>query len=109
MIQAGLLISVYELGHAIMPAAYISIGSCAREGIALGIHERNAPQMLRQPVNWPAWEERQRVWWLIIILDRSGVALSAYFLYGRDAYDLLDTSLLGATKDHYALMILVKT
>jgi hypothetical protein len=73
-VQASLLISVYELGHAVFPAAYLSIASCAREGIALGIHHRDAPQMLHRPLNWTTWEERQRVWWLIIILDRSAIA-----------------------------------
>lgn len=72
-VQAGLLISVYELGHAILPAAYLSIANCAREGIALGIHHRDAPQMLHRPSNWISWEERQRVWWFVLILDRSGV------------------------------------
>lgn len=70
-VQAGLLIAVYELGHAILPAAYTSVGACARQGISLGIHKKNAPQILKKPRNWLDWEERQRVWWFIIILDRS--------------------------------------
>lgn len=69
-VQAGLLIAVYELGHAILPAAYTSVGTCARQGISLGIHKRDAPQVLRKPRNWRDWEERHRVWWLIVILDR---------------------------------------
>lgn len=69
-VQASLLIAVYELGHAILPAAYISIGACSRQGISLGIHKRDAPQILRKPRSWIDWEERQRVWWLIVILDR---------------------------------------
>ncbi|KAH8810901.1 fungal-specific transcription factor domain protein [Xylogone sp. PMI_703] len=73
-LQASLIIAVYELGHAIFPAAYISIGHCARYGVALGIHNRLAPQMLPKPRSWLDWEERQRVWWLIIILDRYVVA-----------------------------------
>lgn len=69
-VQASLLIAIYELGHAIFPAAYTSIGACARQGISLGIHKRDAPQILRKPRTWIDWEERQRVWWLIVILDR---------------------------------------
>ncbi|KAH8691530.1 hypothetical protein BGW36DRAFT_54062 [Talaromyces proteolyticus] len=69
-LQATLLITVYELGHAVFPAAYLSIGSCARLGFAMGIHHKSAPQMLRKPRNWMDWDERQRVWWLVIILDR---------------------------------------
>lgn len=79
-VQAGLLIVVYELGHAIFPAAYRSIGDCARQGIALGIHDKLAPRMLRKPRNWLDWEERQRIWWLIVILDRlEQASASAYF------------------------------
>lgn len=70
-LQASLIIATYELGHAIFPAAYTSIGDCARHGIALGLHNKLAPQMLRKPRSWVDWEERQRVWWFIIILDRS--------------------------------------
>lgn len=70
LIQANLLIAVYELGHAILPAAYTSIARCARNGIALGIHTNSATQLLQNPRNWNDWEERQRIWWLIMILDR---------------------------------------
>lgn len=71
-LQASLIIAVYELGHGIFPAAYTSIGTCARHGIALGLHNRLAPQMLQKPRSWVDWEERQRVWWLVVVLDRSG-------------------------------------
>ncbi|KAJ5619730.1 fungal-specific transcription factor domain protein [Penicillium lagena] len=76
-LQANLLISVYELGHAIYPAAYVSIGLAARQGIALGIHNHSAPQLPRAPIKWIDWEERRRVWWLILILDRI-VTLGSY-------------------------------
>ncbi|KAH8803327.1 fungal-specific transcription factor domain protein [Xylogone sp. PMI_703] len=69
-LQASLIIAVYELGHAIFPAAYTSIGNCARHGISLGLHNKLAPQMLRRARGWVDWEERQRVWWFIIVLDR---------------------------------------
>jgi hypothetical protein len=80
-LQASLLIAVYELGHAILPAAYRTIGDCARQGITLGIHDILAPQMLRKPRSWLDWEERQRVWWLVVILDRlGGDSISCFFL-----------------------------
>jgi hypothetical protein len=70
MIQAGLLLSVYELGHAIFPAAFITIGHCARSAIAMGLHNRLSPQLAGKPRSWADWEERQRAWWMIVILDR---------------------------------------
>jgi hypothetical protein len=69
-LQANLIIAIYEMGHGIFPTAYISMGSCVTQAMALGIHDRNAPQILEQPRTWVEWEERQRVWWLIVILDR---------------------------------------
>lgn len=46
MMQALLLISLYELGHSIYPAAYLSIGHAARLGHAMGLHARDVPQMV---------------------------------------------------------------
>ncbi|KAF4965163.1 hypothetical protein FSARC_7030 [Fusarium sarcochroum] len=70
IVQAGLLLSVYELGHAIFPAAFMTIGLCARIGIVLGLHSKLAPQLAGKPRSWTDWEERQRVWWMTVILDR---------------------------------------
>ncbi|KAL7811964.1 fungal-specific transcription factor domain-containing protein [Trichoderma gracile] len=69
-LQANLLIAVYEMGHGIFPAAYVSMGCCVTQAMALGIHHREAPQILEQPRTWIDWEERQRVWWLVVILER---------------------------------------
>ncbi|QYS95142.1 Zn(2)-C6 fungal-type domain-containing protein [Trichoderma simmonsii] len=69
-LQANLLISVYEMGHGIFPAAYVSVGCCVTQAMVLGIHNREAPQILEQPRTWIDWEERQRVWWLVVILER---------------------------------------
>lgn len=71
MIQALLLISMYEMGHSIYPAAYLSIGNAARIGYAMGLHHaKDTPQMLPRPTTWTEQEERRRVWWGIILLDR---------------------------------------
>jgi hypothetical protein len=70
IIQASLLLSVYELGHGIFPAAFMTFGHCSRSGIAMGLHNRLAPQLAGKPRSWADWEERQRVWWMVVILDR---------------------------------------
>lgn len=70
MIQALLLIALYEMGHAIYPAAYLSIGNAARVGHAMGLHVKDVPQMLPRPTTWTEQEERRRVWWGVVILDR---------------------------------------
>ncbi|KAL3469142.1 hypothetical protein BJX99DRAFT_87694 [Aspergillus californicus] len=78
ILQAGLLIALYELGQGIYPAAYLSIGACARYACLLGIEGNlgasGATQ--RQRIGSPMvlsmleMEERRRVWWGIVILDR---------------------------------------
>ena len=37
VIQTGLLLSSYELGHIIWPAVYMSVVACARYRLALGL------------------------------------------------------------------------
>lgn len=72
LIQAGQLISLYEMGHAIYPAAYLTVGNCARVGHAMGLHAalKDTPQVLPRPTTWTEHEERRRVWWGVVILDR---------------------------------------
>jgi hypothetical protein len=47
LLQASLLIALYEIANAIYPAAYLTVGHSARVGHALGIHDRKrAPQLI---------------------------------------------------------------
>jgi hypothetical protein len=71
LLQAKILLTIFELGHAIYPAAYFSIASCARYGTALGVNKcleanvlSNAPAAILEA------EEKKRAWWAILILDR---------------------------------------
>lgn len=71
LLQAGVLLAVYEFGHAIFPAAYITIGRCAKIGHAIGVHHgASPPQMLTPPATWTEMEERSRLWWAVLLLDR---------------------------------------
>ena len=46
LLQAVLLISLYEAAHGIYPAAFLSVGHCAQLGHAMGLHDRqNVTQM----------------------------------------------------------------
>jgi hypothetical protein len=69
-LQAGLLISMYELGHAIYLEAHISVSRNANLGLELGIHEIVSDRMNPSPNSWTEHEERTRTWWGIVILDR---------------------------------------
>ncbi|UKZ81898.1 hypothetical protein TrVFT333_009674 [Trichoderma virens FT-333] len=67
-LQAKVLLAYYELGHAIYPAAYLATGSCAKYGIALGLH--NASHQTVQTLSLDEAEERLRTWWAILVLER---------------------------------------
>jgi Fungal specific transcription factor domain len=69
VLQAGLLLSLYELGHAIYPSAYLSIGACARYAYALGIN-KDAKVHATKVLTLVELEENKRVLWGIVILDR---------------------------------------
>jgi hypothetical protein len=68
-LQSGVLIALYEVGHGIYPSAILSISSCARYGRALGINLTSKVSSERS-LSYFELEERRRVWWAIVILDR---------------------------------------
>lgn len=65
-LQASIMLALFEIGHAIYPSAYFSVGFCARLATALGvdrtIYESSGP--------WADIEEARRCWWAILIMDR---------------------------------------
>lgn len=72
VLQAALLIASYETGHAIYPAAYFTVGACARYGTAIGSDKLMTDHIgdgkLGQ--SWIEIEEMRRAWWGVLILDR---------------------------------------
>jgi hypothetical protein len=69
MLQAWILLAVYEYSHAIYPSAYLSIGACARYAAALGL-DLNETNGQKQMFLWVEAEERTRTLWVIMMLDR---------------------------------------
>ncbi|UKZ45883.1 hypothetical protein TrVGV298_000076 [Trichoderma virens] len=69
VLQAIILIALYELGHAIYPAAYLTVGYCVRYGSALGIHKA-VEQYSEEAFSITESEERRRSWWAVLVLDR---------------------------------------
>lgn len=69
VLQAGILIALYEVGNALYPAAFLSVGACARFAYALGI-TGTGPVHASRVTTLVELEERRRVWWAIVILDR---------------------------------------
>lgn len=71
VMQAGLLIAVYELGYGIYPAAHLTIGTCARYGVALGL-DKEGSSWEHDSARWIEYEEKHRAWWAVSILDKYG-------------------------------------
>ena len=71
LLQSAIMVAVYETGHAIYPAAYLSTGHCVRIGQLLGLHDgQNALQVLARSGAWAEHEERRRCWWGCMLVDR---------------------------------------
>lgn len=69
-VQARLLLSVFEIGHGLYPAASISIGACARTARALGLNKKQFKNASLDNSSKQRAEEEKRVWWEIVNLDR---------------------------------------
>lgn len=69
LLQAQVLVAMYEQGHAIYPSAYLTVGCCAKYGIALGINQTVDPNRGARSTLVDSEEER-RTWWAILLLDR---------------------------------------
>ncbi|RFU73220.1 fungal specific transcription factor, partial [Trichoderma arundinaceum] len=76
VLQANILIAVYEMAQAIYPVAFLTVGACARYGMALGIDKLEEESQYP----WPETEEKRRAWWAILALDR-------YLPIDDDAWD----------------------
>jgi hypothetical protein len=68
-LQSGVLLALFELGNGIYPAAYTTVGACARFAHALGLPSGKIIGVTK-PATLVEVEERRRVWWAIVILDR---------------------------------------
>ncbi|KAL7914670.1 hypothetical protein GGI35DRAFT_434964 [Trichoderma velutinum] len=71
VLQAAVLTTIYEIGHGIYPAAYMSVGRCARLGHVMGLHGKSSTsKSFKQPTSWGEAEEVKRTWFAVLILDR---------------------------------------
>lgn len=71
LVQSLVLLAVYEMGHAIYPAAYLTVGRAARLAMVIGLHNTKlATQLFVLPDMWSLREEQGRTWWAIFVLDK---------------------------------------
>ncbi|KAF5582078.1 Zn(II)2Cys6 transcription factor [Fusarium pseudocircinatum] len=75
VMQAAVFIAVFEMGDAIFPTAYLTVGALARYGMAMGMDKINQDALGKDctataGASWTDIEELRRVWWGALILDR---------------------------------------
>jgi hypothetical protein len=81
VLQAAILMATFELGHAIYPAAYLTVGYCVRYGSAIGLHKA-VEHYSEEGFSITESEERRRSWWAILVLDRLvSLYLSLFFSF----------------------------
>jgi hypothetical protein len=69
VVQCRILVAFYEIGHAIYPAASMSIGTAAKLARVLCLHRKSSQTIENLPDAIDS-EERKRVWWAVVNLDR---------------------------------------
>lgn len=67
LLQALLLLLLYEYGHGIYPCAYMTLGACTRYLAALRIE--TGPCSVT-PSGWIDIESRRRLWWSVYVMER---------------------------------------
>jgi len=70
VVQARLLVSLFEAGHGIEPAAYISIAATARAAAAIKLDQNNDDGLEEDASPHGEYSEGACVWWGIVMLDR---------------------------------------
>ncbi|KAJ5107682.1 fungal-specific transcription factor domain-containing protein [Penicillium angulare] len=68
LLQASLLLLLYEHGHGIYPSAYTTLGSCARY---LGALDIGTGSEYDDTGDWMEGEQRRRLWWFIYVMERN--------------------------------------
>jgi Fungal specific transcription factor domain len=69
-LQANVLIAIYELSQSLHEAAELSIGICARVGMAMGLHRTLNSRIPTNHLPLRDVERQRRIWWCIIIIER---------------------------------------
>lgn len=72
LVQSLVLLAVFEIGHGIYPAAYLTVGNAGRIAAIMGLRitKHHKQQSGAPPETWRLREEKRRLWWAIFLLDR---------------------------------------
>lgn len=84
LVQCLVLLAAYELGHAIYPEAYMTVGQASRLAGMIGLHNKTlAQQLFTAADTWTYREEQRRTWWAIFLLDKYVVEEETWFSMRR--------------------------
>jgi len=78
MVQARLLMTVFEVGHRLYPATYISSGANLRAAMNLGVHVDENQKLLKIFGSGERAEEAQRTWSGVLVTDRLVITFIFY-------------------------------
>lgn len=70
MLQCRLLLTIFEIGHAMYPSAYISAGANVRAAVALGASAASTEDLCKVFRDPQKAEEARQIWRGIVITDR---------------------------------------
>ncbi|KAG7132376.1 Transcription factor BOA15 like protein [Verticillium longisporum] len=90
VLQSMVLIAIYEYSHGIYPAAWTTIGGCARYADFLGlpdVHESSI--LLNSATTWVELEERRRTWWAIVQMIEYGTTIVPRWLRNVQSHPCL--------------------
>lgn len=78
VVKARLLVTLFEVGHNLDPAAFISLGATARAAVAIGLNQSVHYESGNSDSTLANSQEGLCVWWAIVMLDRSVFYRSNY-------------------------------
>ncbi|KAH8821338.1 hypothetical protein F5884DRAFT_83780 [Xylogone sp. PMI_703] len=70
VVQARLLVSLFEVGHGMDPAAFISLAATTRAAVAVGLNQTVKNRCVDDTSVLSKSEQGHRVWWGLVMLDR---------------------------------------
>jgi len=79
LVQAGLLVALFENSQGLHNAAYSSVGACARMGYILGLNKALSPDSKIHSRSPAVVQTERRVWWGVVILERYLFSLARKF------------------------------
>lgn len=77
LVQASILIAIYEYACGMANAAFVTAGGAARLASILGLHKAASDPCEAQCYSELAEQERRNVWWGIVVLERQDEHISA--------------------------------